>query len=205
MVYRTSDGDLNITKMKTAKKWDLTKKNVELLGNLNDMYQNIGKFTAKGGHYTDMHTRQMVINIGELVWQERDLCDADPRNSCSNGLHVGATSYVERFAHTNGTILACYVNPAHVVAVPNHDHSKMRVSEYFPFAIANYENRKIDYVEQSYFESDYADIEADQLEDMISKVLAEEIPIETAKRAQVEVRPLAELQKIIEDRLVDIS
>ena len=96
----------------------------------------------------------MVINLGEVVWQERDLCDADPRNSCSNGLHVGATDYVQRFANGSSLILVCYVNPANVVAVPNHDHSKMRVSEYFPFAVAKFEDRKIDIIEQSYFESD---------------------------------------------------
>lgn len=206
VVYRDlTDGELHITKAKTAKKWDVKAKKVEVLGNLETMFKNIGDYKAEGGHYTDMHTHQMVINVGELVSQERDLCDADPRNSCSNGLHVGATNYVERFANSKSPILVCYVNPAHVVAVPNHDHSKMRVSEYFPFAIANFEDRKIDIIEQSYFESDYADIEAEQLEEMVAKIQAEETPIKKAMSADAEVRPLAELQKVIENRLVDLN
>ena len=207
MVYRDlASGDLNITKTKTANKWDCAKKNVELLGNLNKMYSNLDEYNEiSGGHYTDMHTRTMVIHLGQLVSQERNLCDADPRNSCSNGLHVGATNYVERFAGSAGKILVCYVNPAHVVAVPNHDHSKMRVSEYFPFAVANFENGKIDIIEQSYFESDYADIEAEQLEDMVEKIQAEETPIERSINADEEVRPLSELQKVIENRLVDLN
>ena len=207
MVYKNlSDNSLQITKVKTASKWDAKKKNVELLGNLKEMNSNLESLSDNSaGHYTDMHTHKMVINLGVPVVQERDLCDADPRNSCSNGLHVGATNYVERFARSTSPILVCYVNPAHVVAVPNHDHSKMRVSEYFPFAIANYEDRKIDIIEQTYFESDYTHYEADQLEEMVASVQADEVPIKTAISADEDVRPLSELEKIIEDRLVELT
>lgn len=207
MVYRDqTDGVLHVTKAKTAKKWNTEKKQVEILGNLGEMYKNLDDYTdATAGHYTDMHTHTMVINLGEPVMQERDLCDADPRNSCSNGLHVGATDYVQRFANGSSLILVCYVNPANVVAVPNHDHSKMRVSEYFPFAIAKFEDRKIDIIEQSYFESDYTDYEVEQLEDMVEAVQAEEVPIKTAISADEENRPLSELEKLIEDRLVVLA
>ena len=42
-------------------------------------------------------------------------------------------------------------------------------------------------------------------EEMVAKILAEEKPIETAIKAEEEDRPLSELQKIIENRLVDIA
>lgn len=102
-------------------------------------------------------------------------------------------------------ILVCYVNPAHVVAVPDYDHSKMRVSEYSPFALATYEDGKIDIVEQAYFESDYQEYEAEELEALVAKVRAEEKPFEPAINAEEESRPMSELMKMLETRLFDIE
>jgi hypothetical protein len=148
----------------------------------------------------------MTIELGKPVRMERKECDSDPAIDCSYGLHVGATAYVERFANRGeSVILACLVNPANVVAVPNYDHSKMRVAEYFPFAFATYENGKIDIVEQKYFEEDYCEYEAEELEQQIAKVKAEEKPIETAINAEEEERPMSELMKILETRLFDIE
>jgi len=79
------------------------------------------------------------------------------------------------------------------------------VSEYFPFAIAKFEDRKIDIIEQSYFESDYTDYEVEQLEEMVEAVQAEETPIKTAINADEENRPLSELEKLIENRLIVLS
>ena len=122
-----------------------------------------------------------------------------------NGLHVGATKYVENYANHTSAILACFVNPANVVAVPNYDKSKMRTCEYFPFAVATFENKKIDIIEQMYFEEDYCDYETTELEKQIAKVKANDLPIETAKKAEKESRPMAELIKILETRLIDIE
>ena len=42
VIYRKlSNGELQITKKSTAKGWDVKKKNVEILGNLNKMYSNL--------------------------------------------------------------------------------------------------------------------------------------------------------------------
>jgi hypothetical protein len=116
---------------------------------------------------------------------------------------------VEKFANwhsgENRTILVCYVNPANVVAVPQYDNSKIRVAEYFPFAIANWNGEKIDVIEQAYFESDYSEYELEELEKQLAKVYSEELPIETAKKAEEESRPVSELLRIIESRLVDIE
>ena len=81
----------------------------------------------------------------------------------------------------------------------------MRVSEYFPFAVATYNSGKIDIVEQAYFELDYQEYEINALEALIIKVKAEEIPIATAKKAKAETRPFSELMKILSTRLVDIE
>ena len=147
----------------------------------------------------------MNIQLGAPVKMERKECDSDPARDCSYGLHVGATKYVESFATRNGAILVCLVNPAHVVAVPHYDHSKMRVAEYFPFALATYNDGKIDIVEDAYYEDDYCEYELQELEKAIEMIKAEEKPYCAAKGAEEEQRPMSELLKMLETRLVDIE
>jgi hypothetical protein len=208
--YLDEDNKYGITKAETAKGWNEEEKQVKILGKLGEMYDNI--ITNKNIDvaddvpvYTDMHTRTMSIVLGKPVRMPRTECDSDPAIDCSYGLHCGATKYVESFANKDSIILACLVNPANVVAVPNYDHSKMRVSEYFPFAVVTYENGKIDIVEQPYFELDYREYEKEELEKQIAKVKANELPVETAIRAKKEERPMSELMKILETRLFDLE
>ena len=213
VVYRKIEDDVwEITKKKTAQKWDEKAKGVEILGKLGDLYKSI--FEAEKTEenvvptYTDLYRGTMNIVLGEPVRQERKECDADYRNECSNGLHVGATAYVEKYANCYSgetrRILVCYVNPANVVAVPKYDHSKMRTCEYYPFAIANWDGKKIDVIEQAYFESDYCEYEAEELVKQVKAIQANEKPIETAQNAEADARPMSELKKIIESRLIEL-
>jgi hypothetical protein len=211
IVYRKiDDNTFNSAQEKTIEKWDEKEKGVEILGNLQELFDAIFNSVDENEEkkvpvFTDMHTQKMHIELGKPVKQDRKECDADFRRDCSNGLHVGATSYVNSFAGRDSIVLVCYVNPANVVAVPDYDHSKMRVCEYFPFAIATYEDRKIDVIEQAYFESDYTDYEVEELEEQVKKLQSNELPIETAMNAENdEERPMSELMRIIESRLVDI-
>ena len=207
-VYKDGEnGKLAITKTKTIADWNLDELNVEILGRLGDLYDSIfdGSNEENVPVYTDMHTRTMRIVLGAPVVMPRKNCDSDPAKDCSYGLHVGATKYVERFAGGSSIVLACYVNPANVVAVPDYDHSKMRVAEYFPFAVATYVNSKIDIVEQKYFESDYQSHEEAEVIKLIAKVKKSEKPIERAINAEEEQRPMFELRKILETRLLDLS
>jgi len=218
VVYKDlADQQLAITKKVTAESWDEKEKNIEFQGNLGELFDSIYNSETKEDEsaesavpmYTDMHSQTFSIELGVPVSIDRKECDADFRNECSYGLHVGATKYVEKFANwhsgENRTILVCYVNPANVVAVPQYDNSKIRVAEYFPFAIANWNGEKIDVIEQAYFESDYSEYELEELEKQLAKVYSEELPIETAKKAEEESRPVSELLRIIESRLVDIE
>lgn len=213
VVYKNlGDDSYGFTKFKTAEKWDEEDKNIEILGKLDALYNSIfnGEKTGRENTpvYTDMYTQSMHIELGTPVNKERKECDANPVIECSNGLHVGATKYVENYASNKSkpvTILVCFVNPANVVAVPDHDKTKMRTSEYFPFAVASFENKKISIIEQMYYEDDYCDYEHTELEKQIAKVKAEELPIDKAKNAEAEVRPMAELMKMLETRLVDIE
>ena len=99
----------------------------------------------------------------------------------------------------------CFISPANVVAVPTADCTKMRVSEYFPFAIATYEDGKIDVVEQAYYEDDYQQYELEELEAQIAKIKEGEVPVQTAINSEPEERPLSELMKILESRIIDIE
>jgi hypothetical protein len=212
VVYRKEDDmSLAITKIETAENWNESEQGVEVLGKLGELFSAIVNADNKVGedstaYYTDMHSRTMTIELGVPVKMERKDCDSDPAQDCSYGLHVGATAYVERFANRGeSVILVCLVNPAHVVAVPQYDHSKMRVAEYFPYAFATYTDGKIDIIEEAYFEEDYCAYELEELEALVAKVQANEIPIQTALKAEEEGRPMSELMKILESRLVDIG
>ena len=206
VVYKDANGEYAITKPETVEK----KEGIEVLGNLAELFDAIFNADNKTGEvstalYTDMHTRSMTIELGIPVKQARKECDSDPAIDCSNGLHVGATKYVEHFAGSESVILVCLVNPANVVAVPRYDHSKMRVCEYFPYAFATYTDGKIDIIEEAYFESDYQEYEEAELEAQIAKIQAAEKPIETAMNAEEEARPMKELMKILESRLFDLT
>ena len=206
VVYSDKEGKLHITKKATAKNWDEKKKGVEILGNLGKMFAEVDKYIEDCETvYTDMHTRKMEIKLGAPVVMDRSECDSDPARDCSYGLHVGATNYVARFGNSNGAVLVCLVNPAHVVAVPDYDHSKMRVSEYYPFAVATYDGNEIDIVDEPVFEYSYSHYEKKQLAEMVEAVQAEETPITHCYNAEEEDRDLTELQRIIETRLVDIA
>ena len=175
-------------------------------GNLAELHASLGELSEKSEiRYTDKHTKKMDIRLGVPVREERKVCDSNQANECSNGLHVGATSYVNAFASANDPILVCLVNPMNVIAVPNYDRSKMRTCEYFPLAIASFKDKKIEIVEEAYFECDYKSHEEKQLNEMLEKVKANQQPIETAKNAVVDKRTLDELKKIIENRLIDIN
>jgi hypothetical protein len=217
VVYRTADGEYRATEYKTVQelKWTKANPNAEILGKLGELYtalvveENLVDEVEPVEPevvYTDMRTRKMDIRIGEVVVMDRKDCDSDPAIDCSYGLHCGATKYVENFRGHNGIVLACLVNPANVVAVPRYDHSKMRVSEYFPVGVCNIINDgRIEIIEQAYTENDYADIEYEELEKQIVLIQAEELPIATAKKAEKESRPMSELLLMIKDRMINLE
>lgn len=84
------------------------------------------------------------IEIGKPVTMPRNLCDDNPDASCSRGLHVGDIHFVGTGYHGSenphnagfgDVLLACLINPMNVVSVPRYDNRKIRVCEYFPFAV----------------------------------------------------------------------
>ena len=58
---------------------------------------------------------------------------------------------------------------------------------------------------RKYFEHEYSQYEEMAIEEMIEKIQANEKPIAKAKKAEDETRPMSELKKILESRLVDLQ
>jgi len=217
-VYKDlADNTYHITKATTIENWSEVEKNIEYVGNLKTLEKNLTTMSnAKDivkflpgrvkNNPSSYNVEKETVYLGVPHKMERRECDSDPATDCSYGLHVGATSYVKSFASSNSVILVCLVNPAHVVAVPNYDHSKMRVSEYFPFGIAQRDSSgNIDSVKQSYFEHDYIDYEVEELERQLEAIENEEQPVYVDCNEAEDERQLVEIKKILETRVVDLQ
>lgn len=118
--------------------------------------------------FTDIHTQTFSIKLGEVVKMNRADCDDNPEKTCSSGLHIGAPGYVKSFGGgQRRKIIACLVNPAHVVAVPiDYSYEKMRVCEYFPYAISDFDAAEnLKEIDTQYYESDYIGYEFEKLKE----------------------------------------
>lgn len=115
----------------------------------------------KGGNYANH------IKLGKESSMPRENCDADATVGCSQGLHIGSFDYVSHYGYSDDTILCCLVNPINVVAIPNHDNSKIRTCKYYPYGIMERDNNgNWEEFESNFFEEDYKDKEIKQLTDM---------------------------------------
>ena len=204
--------EYKFTKQDTLDKWLFSGKDVEYVGNVQTIMDTLAEIEEENQSvYTDKHTHTMEIKLGVPVKMDRTACDADPKRDCSYGLHVGATSYVEQFRGYNrrnsdddkSPVLVCLVNPMHVVAVPEYDHSKMRVAEYYPFARGLVVNGEIDIVENKYFPSDYKVHEEKELAEMLRVNQDNVRP--TAMNAEEDDRDMDEYLKVLESRVIDLA
>ncbi len=217
VVYQDNDDSYHITKETTFDGWDLHEKSVFYVGNLKDLEESSNKMSENSDavsfiphhvmwHKDNFDLEKERIKLGVPQKMKRMECDSNPTIDCSFGLHVGATKYVKHFGNSNSPILVCLVNPANVVAVPKYDHSKMRVSEYFPFALANRNNDgTIDVVEQSYFEHDYINYEKEELERQLKAIENEEERISVDSNQAEDDRTVEEIVKVLKTRVIEIS
>lgn len=95
---------------------------------------NEGKFVAYKAirpDWTDIYTGKIDNSIGAVVEVPRNNVDEDPDRTCSYGLHVCSFDYLPHFAHRNGHVVLCEVDPADVVAIPaDYNNTKMRCCKY---------------------------------------------------------------------------
>lgn len=203
-VYKNSEGELAITKTSTFSGWDLDEKNFQYVGNLGELIGKLDELVEdiNATVYTDKHTKTMDIRLGKPVRQERKHCDDNPKNECSNGLHVGSTGYVENFTYGDDTVLLCVVDPINVVAVPDYDRSKMRVCEYFPFAVLERLTdedgnltTKFETIETPYSEIDYDAYEEEYVSDLMNDLTLKEYRTKDEE----------EILKLLEKRVIELS
>lgn len=148
--------------------------NFKVLGNLAEMYENIGSLS--GNVYTDAHTGTMTIKMGEPVSMPREAVDPDNNNSCSYGLHLGNEDFMRNNMGYFGKVgVVALVNPKNVTSVPVYDSGKMRTCEYLPISIAEIdENNHIVPVDIEVFDYEYAQNTLEELEE-IAKLSSREL------------------------------
>jgi len=169
-------------------------------GLLSDLYKQIieeGKKMVESDErvtiYEPWHVGDygMEIRMGQPITMPREQCDPDINVDCSYGLHVGSHRYVSTFGRGMGAILAVLINPADVVALPQYDHSKIRVCRYFPYA--EIERDELGYweeIEEGYFEEDFMAHEAEEV-----KKALEELYTKKAEGAEIDEEEEAYLNK----------
>lgn len=178
-------------------------------GNLNDLFKNIDKIAENNRTiYRSKHSGKngyVEQVIGIPVKMERFETDTDPRIECSSGLHVGSTKYVESFSSESDTILMTLVNPAHVVAVPQYDSSKLRTCEYFPYAVLDrLENDKFEVIEEiPYFEEEYMAYEKADLQKEIERIQNEIECSVTPSQVQLDYKKILQERLIVLDHVLD--
>ena len=134
-------------------------------GNLDYLFGKLDEIARESKTlYTDKHSKKMNIYLGTPVSMSREKCDPNINSACSYGLHVGSEAYVQEFASPSDTVLATLVSPMNVVALPFYDNSKIRVCEYFPYAIMSRDSTgHWDELETEYFEENFRDYEKDSI------------------------------------------
>jgi hypothetical protein len=82
--------------------------------------------------YRDIHSGRFDNSVGAKPrLAGRASVDPDRNNTCSNGLHVCSYGYLPHFAHAQGHVMICKVDPYDVVAIPaDYHNTKMRVIGY---------------------------------------------------------------------------
>ena len=81
------------------------------------------------GDYTDCHTGRFDNSIGKEVVEDRAICDNNPNNTCSKGLHFCSKGYLASFGGSRTLIVK--VNPRDVVSIPSdHNAAKARACRY---------------------------------------------------------------------------
>jgi hypothetical protein len=101
------------------------------------LYKFLDRHPSKPGYYVDHHTKKVEQRIGSRVYMQAADYQRN-RNSCGVGLHVCAKDY----GQYGNEILLVKVRPSDVVAVPDHESSKMRVLAYHIVAKLNDEAHK---------------------------------------------------------------
>lgn len=185
------------------------------IGNVQELYDGLSEKNDEQTIYTDAYSGTTTIIIGKPVSIDRSKCDANPDQTCSNGLHLGSTNFMSK-GYFGQVGLICLCDPMKVVAVPYSDGQKLRTSEYLPVGITEYDdNNKIIPVETSIFEFDYASHTQEELEKMINnshleslkehEIIPKEMSLFTLKNITKELKEsLNKINEIVNNRIKNV-
>ena len=88
-------------------------------------------YKAVRSDWKDIHSGTFDNSIGAVLSMPRNMVDDRRERTCSNGFHVCSFEYLPHFAHADGHVVICEVDPADVVSIPaDYNNTKMRVSSY---------------------------------------------------------------------------
>lgn len=173
------------------------------LGNLDELFikaSNLETF-VDGEIFTDAHTKTMQIQIGIPVRMDREKCDNNHNRECSYGLHVGTPYYVKSNSSLGSQLVACLINPAHVVSVPYNDAHKMRVCEYLPLYKMS-KDSEIDTITKDLilikkFDNDYFELEKEELLEKLQTLnLSSFSENEVFEKKSFEIESLKDVEKM---------
>jgi hypothetical protein len=155
---------------------------------------------SEGTIYTDHHSHSTRIMIGRMVTLDRSKCDSDSSVSCSRGLHIGGTSWLQQ-NYYGGQGLVCLVNPVDVCAVPwqDEEYGKLRTCAYLPIGTAQYNDNGyiIPYTDQDGFDSKY-----------VKQILYDGVmnPEDNPEYSvQIDVRTTGQTYKSVSDKLLEVA
>lgn len=145
------------------------KESLSVITTIEDAFAGLGDLlSVEGYEFTDHYSKTSEIHLGEPVSMNREDCDNNPNAQCSEGLHLGAPSYVKSFGHSERFVLACLCNPMNVVAVPYAD--KLRTCEYYPFAIAKMIDGKVEELNNDVAIENYQEVDMKNIEDRLKEI-----------------------------------
>jgi len=100
--------------------------------------------------FRDCHTGKFNNSVGQTVTEDRKLCDNNPDNHCSKGLHFCAKGYLPSYGNGTGkTVVIVKVNPRDVVSIPkDHNCEKARACRYVVVGVLD-EDYSIEDMEKS--------------------------------------------------------
>jgi hypothetical protein len=94
---------------------------------------NIIAYKKVTSDFKDIHTGTFDNSPGKVVEVPRNTVNEDPEQTCSEGLHFAALSYLKYYADNNYTnkVVVVEVDPADVVAIPtDYNNAKARCCKY---------------------------------------------------------------------------
>jgi hypothetical protein len=122
-----------------------------------------------GADYRDLHSRRFDNSVGNIVEQPRNLCDEDPDQTCSAGLHFCSYEYLPHYGNgERDKIVIVKINPRDVVAIPrDYSCAKGRCCRYEVVGEVPFDKVREYFPENTYvweefeFEDDDEDFEPD--------------------------------------------